>query len=292
MERFESYLRDQGLRPATARRYRQRLRSFTAFLGQEGLTAAEVDYRDVLLYLAERREQVEPSTLRHDLVAVRYFMASLVAQGHRPSNPAAQVKLQGETSRLPHDLLTEEQLDQIYEQAPTGTPSQQRNRVIVGLLVYQGLTTGEIERLHLQDVELDKGRLHVHPSAKSAGRVLPLDGGQVLAFYRYVQETRPALLAERGQAVEARLFVSTRGGRALKNTLTELVQGLRRRHGFVKSARQLRASRIVLWLRHENLRQVQYWAGHHSVQSTQRYREADVEALLDALRQVHRLDGY
>ena len=275
MERFEAYLRDQGLRGATARRYRQRLRGFAAFLDREGLAAEEIDYRDVLLYLAQRREEIEPPTLRHDLVTVRYFMASLVAQGQRPSNPAAQVKLQGEVSRLPHDVLTQEQLDRIYEQAPTATLSQQRNRVMVGLLVYQGLTTGEIERLHLQDVELEKGRLHVHQSAKSAGRMLSLDGGQVLEFYRYLQETRPALLAERGQAVEARLFVSTRGGRALKNTLTELVKGLRRRHGFVKSARQLRASRIVLWLRSENLRQVQYWAGHHSVESTQRYREAD-----------------
>lgn len=53
------------------------------------------------------------------------------------------------------------------------------------------------------------------------------------------------------------------------------------------NARQLRASRITLWLRAFGLRETQYLAGHRYVSSTERYRATDLDALHAALERHH-----
>ena len=137
-------------------------------------------------------------------------------------------------------------------------------------------------------VDLVRGLLHVPPTKRSNQRVLLLEAHQVLTLHRYLVETRPALLRQTGKTPAA-LFFSCGSGQRLHNALARLMRRLRLRHSFFKSARQLRASRITLWLRHYDLREVQYRAGHRYVSSTERYQQADLEDLHRALEAHHPL---
>ena len=55
----------------------------------------------------------------------------------------------------------------------------------------------------------------------------------------------------------------------------------------VINAKQIRSSVITEWLRKNNLRQVQYMAGHKYVSSTQRYQLNNLDDLQNELRSHH-----
>ena len=286
MERFEAYLQERGLAPATVALYRRSVARFVAFLDAEHLEVQTVSYRDLLAWL--RWLDVSARSRNLLLTAVRHYLAYLVEEGQRPDNPARGLVVRGERRRLPHDLLTKAQLDELYQTYPTGTPARQRNKAMLGLLVYQGLTTKELARLEVEDVDLEGGLVLVRGSRTSEGRLLWLDGRQILWLHRYLREARPVLLAETGKQTE-RLFLSAGGGQRLHNALAVLMRELRRRHAWFGSARQVRASRLALWLKVENLRQVQHKAGHRFVSSTERYQAADLDRLLASLSKHHPL---
>lgn len=55
----------------------------------------------------------------------------------------------------------------------------------------------------------------------------------------------------------------------------------------VINAKQIRSSVITEWLRKNNLRQVQYMAGHKYVSSTERYQLNNLDDLQNELRTHH-----
>ena len=64
---------------------------------------------------------------------------------------------------------------------------------------------------------------------------------------------------------------------------------LRKQHPFFKETKQLRASRLALWLRRYGLREVQHMAGHRYVSSTERYQATDLRRLQASLVKHHPL---
>ncbi|MDF1573072.1 MAG: hypothetical protein P1P82_15795 [Bacteroidales bacterium] len=55
-------------------------------------------------------------------------------------------------------------------------------------------------------------------------------------------------------------------------------------------AKQIRSSVITHWLKHYNLRQVQYMAGHKYVSSTERYQQNNLDKLQGQLEKYHPLE--
>lgn len=286
MASFDEYLQHQHLAASTAQTYQRSVRRLRAWMRSEGIEPEELSYRDLVAYL--RSLAVSSRTKNAHLTAVRHWMRWLVEEGYREDNPATGLVVRGERRRLPHDLLSEEQLGELYQSYAATTPARQRNKAMLGLLVYQALITSELARLETHDVDLDGGLLTVPGSRQSEGRLLWLDGKQVLALHRYLTEARPALLRETGKDTN-RLFISAGSGERLQNALAILMRELRRRHVWFRSARQLRASRLALWLRAEHLREVQHKAGHRFVSSTERYQAADLDRLLASLSKHHPL---
>ena len=54
-------------------------------------------------------------------------------------------------------------------------------------------------------------------------------------------------------------------------------------------SRQIRTSVIMNWLKSNNIRQVQYMAGHKSIRSTEQYRSQDLSDLTKQLELFHPL---
>lgn len=286
MSRFETYLAAKGLAPSTVETYGRAARQLRRALEDEGISAEGATYRDLVAWL--RASDVSARTKNARLTAARHYLAWLVAEGKRQDNPAAGLVVGGERRRLPHELLTKEELDRIYDAYPGQTPARQRNRALLGLLVYQALHVHELGRLHLDDLDLAGGLLTVRASRVAAGRVLWLGGRQMAGLHQYLAEGRPALLAATGKQTD-RLFLSAGRGARLQNALAYVARELRRRHPGLRDLRHLRASRLALWLKAGHLREVQHEAGHRTVGSTERYRSGDVEALRASLERHHPL---
>lgn len=154
--------------------------------------------------------------------------------------------------------------------------------------MFQGLGAGEAARLDVKDVDLEGGLLPVPGSRIREGRTLELSGVQVLGLHRYLLESRGAILRDTGKETQ-RLFVSAGSGAKLNNALSVLMRELRGRHPWFRNVRQIRSSRIALWLKEHDIREVQYLAGHRYVSSTERYQAADLDALHRSLSRHHPL---
>ena len=81
-------------------------------------------------------------------------------------------------------------------------------------------------------------------------------------------------------------IVSTRQNKP-HSIVSELVKKLKKHSPKVKSIDQLRGSRIAIWLKNHNLRQVQHKAGHRYVSSTERYQMQYLEDLQKDLVKYH-----
>ena len=304
-QRFEGYLKEKGFSPHTIKAYGGYVGLFLEWLEMDH---GEAEPNDILRFVAHCREQgrsIKNTNLI--LTAIRHFY-----QMKGANNPAAGILVRGEKKTVPNDLLENGQLERLYQQYPAYDGRTKRNKVIVGLLVFQGLATGELEKLRLDHIDLKSGKLNVPESKQShrkggrKARTLNLKAVQVLELQEYVLVTRLQLLEDLKsgkrqqmatrkpnkidwEQLEENLFFSLNGSVSLKPSLPFMIADLRKIEPKVRDAKQLRKSVIVNWLKELDIRQVQYMAGHGSISSTERYRAANVEELEEALKLHHPL---
>jgi len=284
---FEEYLKEKNLSPKTIQTYSFNVKLFTEWLEVELIT--EINYSGLLKFIRSLRSKGESRNLiASRLTAIRWFFRWQKHEGMRATNPAEGLHLKGGKRRLPHDLLEAEQLDQLYQEFPSETFIESRNKTMIGLLVHQGITTGELAKLEPSHLDLENGTIRILPTKQSNARTLDLKPFQVLELYRYQLEIRPKLLAER-ETDNPKLFISTGSSAKLQNTLQILSRQLKRQHPFFTGFPQIRASVIASWLKVHPLRQVQYWAGHKYVSSTERYLLGGLESLKQSVEQFHPL---
>lgn len=300
---FASYLLQEGYASSTAATYRRSVAKLLRYMEAEGLAADEITYHDLLAWVRRQRcgrsSSPTPRTINAHLAAVRHWMEQLIRRGIREDNPAAGLTVRGARSRLPHDLLSEEELTQLYREHPSGDGHRQnyltagtssvnlRDRCILGLIVFQALRRSELEALRPEHVALEEGYIRVPPVGRAEGRRLPLRPEQILPLARYLDS---GLLS-----LSPKLFTScgTSHGdvrrHKLGNVLQRLARKLRQRSPFFLGFTQLRSSRIALWIKTDGLRRAQYYAGHRYVSSTERYRAQDLESLQAQLEKHHPL---
>jgi len=159
---------------------------------------------------------------------------------------------------------------------------------MLGLLVYQGLKTEELNRLTVDAVRLREGKIEVSGGRRSNGRVMQLESHQVMDLYDYTLTVRPELLSRLSRPNDSLLAIRTTNG-YISNLMNELMKKLKEINPNVLNAKQVRASVITKWLKMYNLREVQYLAGHRYISSTEWYLENEMEGLQEEVQQYHPL---
>jgi len=317
MRSFRRYLQKEGLAESTISQYLRHAESFLEWIDQEGLSKREVTYNDILGYIEHRRSCGESSGMinRRVLSIRRYFsFFQLKEKKEGMQNPAAGIYLRGRTSKMISGVLSYEKLEEIYHgytdsgsgnqrSAIRKNPGEIRNKVLLGLLVYQGVTTDELHRLEVDHVKFSHGKVYIPGSKKSNSRLLAMDASQVTVLQEYITQVRPVILLGGyrnnpgrkpgpGSLVRKtdQLLLSVNGSRNIKSSMHHLFRRLQKQHPDIRDARQIRQSVIIHWLRSYNLRQVQYMAGHRYVSSTERYRRNNIEDLQKEVTRYHPLD--
>jgi len=236
------------------------------------------------------------------LLAVRYYFTYLQKEDKITHNPAAGISLKGVIRTVPKDLLEKAELEALYESYVVSDERSQRNKVMLSLLIYQGISNAELHKLEAGHIKLKEGKIYVPASGQSNSRLLKLEAFQVMELYEYIHVTRSKILAERSKERSGRkpkamksarqihqLFISMNGCENIKNSLHHFNQALRKLNPKYKNAAQIRQSVITEWLKEKDLRTVQYMAGHRYVSSTERYQTTNLEDLKEALNKHHPL---
>lgn len=286
---FENYLRAEGQRLNTINSNTGSVSLFLDWTREEQISYLLVSYSDLLAFINHNKERGNTRhTINQKLQGIKHFYNHLQKAGKVEHNPCEELRIKGVIRRQPHDLLEWEELERLYQYFPEGNITGKRNKVILGMIIYQGLHSGEVATLEVRDVKLEEGKVYVPKVARSNSRTLKLEPAQILQLQKYITQVRPVILAITGKESD-KLFISTGDGHRLDNSLTRLIKKAREVHPKVKSVKQIRASVITYWLTKWGIRQVQYMSGHRYVSSTERYRTDLLESLQEQIDELHPL---
>lgn len=249
-------------------------------------------YADVLRYIAHLRElKKHPKTLRNHLFAVKIYYRYLVETGQRKTHPCQSLQLKDRISRAVdvQSLYAMPAMLSFLESCKVQTPTGQRQKTIISLLVYQALTAQEIAGLDLADIDLDKATINVKGSAKLNARTLELKPSQIMLLHNYTGETREKLLIRNSQITTEALIITRYGNRMPAGTVATATNH-RKEETEKMQPLKMRQSVIAHLLKSGNdLRVVQVFAGHKRASATETYKQTGLEQLKAIIDKLHPL---
>lgn len=287
---YKTYLEKSGYSNRTIPTYQKAVTRFKEWCENYGTTPETIDYKTFLKYIEElRKGKLKPRTLKGYITALKTYFKYLVGENHRAENIIEQINIKGVKTEIIHNILSSDELEDLYYSytIEKGNPlTRKRNKVMLGLLVYQGLTTSNLQKLQFENVQLYKGRIDILGTNKSNGRILELKPWQLMELMEYINEIRPTILEQTEKETE-QLFLPLGSSLRLQNSLAKMTKELKAiNHTFIDT-KQIRTSVIVNWLKQHNLRKVQYLAGHRYISSTERYQQDDLESLHKTINIFH-----
>ncbi|OYU94739.1 MAG: integrase [Bacteroidetes bacterium B1(2017)] len=146
-----------------------------------------------------------------------------------------------------------------------------RNQVLMSLLIYQGLSSNEVCKICLSDIDLDLERIRVKGNRIIKGRIINLMPSQVELFERYSKESRCKLIHKNTPN-----FLIGKTGNAISvdeiNYLVETFKFLFPSKSL--NPKTIRQSVIYNWINFYKLplEDVQLLAGHKHISSTLKYQ--------------------
>lgn len=294
---FESYLKSKRFTHKSIKSRKTVIKLYCDWLDKENLEAESISYNDLLLYMKHRsRKGTSQKTIQHYIGTIKHYYDHLVREGKIINNPASEVEVKGIKRKVLYHILEPHELQALYHNYQEETPKGIRNKVMLGLLINQGLRTDELAKLEVKDIKLREGKIDVPGGVRSNGRMMKLESHQVMEMYDYVLKARGEIKAmnpkrkyqEREESEQ--LFIGDGGNSSsFSNYMTRLMVKIRKLNPSVLNAQQIRASVITKWLRIYNLREVQYLAGHKYISSTESFLENEMEGLSEEVQMFHPL---
>jgi len=250
-------------------------------------------YAEVLDYIAELRGRgMSAKSLHRQLDSIKVYYSYMQASGQRTDHPCRTLVLADAQDRQIRlgELYSREQLAELAEGYKAANPlNQRRGEVIIGLLINQALTAGEVTRLRVGDVNLEAGTVYVGAGGKTAQRTLALKASQVLTLWRYVEENRSRYL-ELASAKNERddwLLYDTRGGQLSGGELNRLINQGRSKADRLRPQKIRQTVIAELVAAGHDIRIVQAFAGHRRSSATEQYKRTGLEELAEAVVKHH-----
>jgi site-specific recombinase XerD len=248
----------------------------------------QLNYTELLNYVHYEKEKgLKVQTIKLRLNSIKKYYEYLKHIGLLDKNPIKKIKLKGELKTITQNVLSYTELEQLYNDYLAIKPevkhnlltpySNQRYKVILGLLIWQGAISGEIDKMTLEHINLEQGTVYIPKSKRGAGRELKLFNNQILQLYKYIQEARPKLSPKAEE-------LSPGSSRDIVRRLLEQLKGINQK---VHNLSQIRASIIIHWIKVYGKRQAQYMAGHKYISSTERFELQEMDSLTDTLLKHH-----
>ncbi|WP_312091066.1 tyrosine-type recombinase/integrase [Chryseobacterium sp.] len=279
---LENYLQNE-LSEGTVKNYLYEIEKFK----KHYRNPEKLNYQNLMEYVELLRKSYNPQSVKRTIYAIKKYYDYLVNIRKVKTNIALNIKIKdGKENPIQlQELLTEKELQKLLEPRKERYPIlEKRNQIIMSLLVNQALLVGEIERLKIENLDLKNAKIKVRKTGITNERILDLKAEQILLFYEYLKEEREKL-----ERQKTSFFLLNKLGSAItKDDINYLVSTYQK--GFIKKITSVKIRQSVIKLKldqGENLRKVQYFAGHKHADTTEKYRETGINALQTAINQYH-----
>ncbi|MEI9811049.1 MAG: site-specific integrase [Bacteroidota bacterium] len=302
MDKFNEYLIIKGYSTASIKTIIRSTEYFFKWCEADNISdIAAVSHNDVVAYVKTcNAKGTGRKTVAHYIMHLKKYFDFLQEEGEVNDNPCSNIKIKGIKRKVLYEILSIQELENLYNSYSTEIKpneeikymppqefnilSRKRNKIITGLLVYQGLRSEEVKRLEVTNLKLREGKIFIAGSRRTNERTLKLEPQQIFDLLDYINDTRKHFLQLTGQPTQ-QLFISK--GSNYSNVMSYLNKQLHQLNSKVKDLKQIRTSVITHWLKLYNLRKVQVMAGHRYVSSTESYQANNLEDLKEDIRNYH-----
>lgn len=239
--------------------------------------AHQLKLRAIESYLAQLKGQKHTISYRNvTLSAIKAFYDFLIEKNKIQTHPCKSLFLSEKkpTGKNFNDMLSMEEMETLFSVLPSRYKcTLNRNKVIIGLLIYQGITSQELVNLKLNHLNLDEGTIYISPSSKNRSRTLSLKPRQITPLINYLNAERVKLTHDKYPY----LIVSMRGMKMTVDSLHSIIDRMQGAFDKNISPKQIRQSVINYWLNKRKipLEDVQIMAGHRYPSSTEKYIQKD-----------------
>ena len=258
--------------------------SIKRFINQSHFDILRASYGDILSYLEElRRKDISIRNLQNQLCSIKFYYDCLLQLGKIDHHPCRGLYLKDKVDKRIDvvSLYSEEELILLANRSFSYSSDvmKLRNKLIVSLLIHQGLKTSELVSLQIGDLDLEEGILNVRNKRK-----LNLESVQILPFYKYLKEAREQLKAGK----ETDILLLSKSGKKIDSSTISSIINYKEKVKFIP--RKVRQSVIYHLLKSGiSLVKVQQFAGHRYISSTEVYQSGDLSDLQNAIEKYHPL---
>lgn len=290
LQQFEEWA-SQQFSPRTCEHYSANARDFAMWMVRAGLGFADVHLEDIQRYqgaLFARKKldgrALSPATIAVKIEAVRCLYRFLLKRHHVLFDPCSSIDMPRVPKTLPRVTLTLGEAKRIIERQEVGS----MERAILETLYATGIRVSELIALRPEDVDVEERVVRVIQGKGGKDRNLPLTRAAAEAVAVYLQTRRQSL-----STVAPQLFVRKKG--ALTRSLVALMVrrcATRARVKKIVTPHVFRHTVATHLLRNgADIRHIQVFLGHASLQTTERYTRVEIHDLRKVVEKAHPRGG-
>jgi integrase/recombinase XerD len=175
------------------------------------------------------RRKTDGAPLSHQtqakrLISVRAFFQWMARQHRLLYNPASELELPKQQQRLPRNILSVAEVQQVLNACDTSDPHQNpnsnklglRDRAMLEVLYSTGMRRAELIALRVDDVDFGGGTVFIRLGKGGKDRVVPLGDRALCWVERYRYEVREALQAQSDELVDDGVLFLARHGQGMR----------------------------------------------------------------------------
>ena len=284
----------RGYSPRTLHRRESDIRRFVGWCDERGLTRPQDVTKPILeryqkhlyTYRQANGEPLSAASQNHYLTSVRQLFKWLTRENHLLYNPASELVIIQNRTRLPV-VLSIEEVERLMQQPDVRTLPGLRDRAVLECLYSTGVRRSELCALTLGDVSLSRATLLVRQGKGNKDRLLPVGQRAVYWISRYLDTVRPELLLG---IKEQTLFLNDYGEPFRDTKLGDRVKRYMKHAGIDAkgSCHLLRHACATHMLENgAELRYLQAMLGHADARATQLYTHVSIRKLAEIHALTH-----
>jgi integrase/recombinase XerD len=290
---FTTYLQQNEYSETTIEGYLSIISTFLNWCNRKDYDIEQITYTKWIEYQKILKDKPNKDrTVKHQIGIVRLFFDYLVEEDIIHLNPIKDINYKADKDYY-HDHLSDEELYELYFCYPIldikhpSCPSVAiRNKVVIGLVIFQAIDTNTLKKLTIDNIDLENGQIYIPSTIRSNSRTLSIKPTQLKALKNYLDNHRPILQNKINCHTRALFPLNTKRFNCITYEINKKLKTINLK---VTNLKQIRSSVITLWVKKYNLRACQIMCGHRYISSTERYLKTDKDSLEESTKKYHPL---